>query len=69
MRVERQPGDPPKGLDRPGTEGEVRYEVPVHHIEMDPIGARSLAPPDRVPEVGEVGVEDARCDSCPTGRH
>ena len=41
----------------------------VHDIEVDPVGAGRLSPPDRVGQVGQVGVEDARRDPGPTAGH
>ena len=51
-----------QGLDGPGPEGQVRDEVAVHDVEMDPIRARGLDPPHGVRQVRQVGVEDARGD-------
>ena len=45
-----------------GPEGEIRDEVAVHHVEVDPVGALPLGARHRVGEVAEVGVEDARGD-------
>ena len=49
-------------------EGEIRDEVAVHHVEVDPVGAFALGAADRVGEVPEVGVEDARGDARPRSR-
>ena len=49
-------------------EGEIRDEVAVHDVEVDPVGALPLGAPHGVAEVAEVGVEDARGDAGSTGR-
>ena len=54
MRAER--------LDRRGAEGEVGHEMPVHHVDMDPIGALRLDGLDLLTEVGEIGREDGGGD-------
>ena len=43
-------------------EGEVRHEMPVHHVDMDPVRALRLDRLDLLPEVGEIGREDRRGD-------
>ena len=50
MRAER--------LDRRGAEGQVRHEMPVHHVDMDPVGALRLDGADLGPEIGEIGGQD-----------
>ncbi len=47
-------------LDHRRPEGQVRDEVVVHHVDVDPVRARD--PGHLVPEVGEVGIQDARRD-------
>src|SRR6185369_9522654 len=63
MRVEGQAGAAPKRLDRLRAEGQVRDEVAVHHVEVDPVGPFALCSGDRMGEVAEIGVEDARRDA------
>src|SRR6185295_11970828 len=63
VRVERQSGPAPEGLDGLRPEREIRHEVAVHHIEMDAIGALPLGAGHGVGEVPEVGVEDAGGDA------
>ena len=41
--VERQPRPAPEGLDGLRAEGEIRDEVGVHHVEVDPVRATLLA--------------------------
>ena len=53
----------------PAAEREVRHEVPVHHVEMDPVRARPCHPADLAGEVREIGIEDARGDPCPALGH
>ena len=52
-----------------GAERQVRDEVGVHDVEVDPVGAGRLDAADGVGEVGQVGVEDARRDPRPAVRH
>ncbi len=47
-----------KGFDRGGAEGQVRHEMPVHHIDMDPIGALGFDRADLGAEIGEIGREN-----------
>jgi hypothetical protein len=49
-------------LHRRRTEGEVRHEMAVHHVHMDPVGALILDRPDLAPEIGEIGRQDGWCD-------
>ena len=67
--VERQLRPRPQMLDRLRAERQVRDEVAVHDVEVDPVGAGLLDPPDGVGEVREVGVEDARRDAGPPAGH
>ena len=52
-----------------GAEGQVRDEVGVHDVEVDPVGAGRLDASDGMREVGQVGVEDARGDPRPAVGH
>jgi hypothetical protein len=45
-------------LHRRRAEGEVRHEMAVHHVHMDPIRALILDRPDLAPEIGEIGRQD-----------
>jgi hypothetical protein len=36
-------------------EGQVRHEMPVHHIDMDPVRTLILGGTNLGPEIGEVG--------------
>ena len=67
--VERQLGPRPEVLDRLGAERQVRDEVGVHDVEVDPVGAGRLDAPDGVGQVGQVGIEDARRDPRPPAGH
>ena len=40
------------------TEGNVRDEVPIHHVAMDPIGARVRHALDLIPQATEVTGEN-----------
>ena len=67
--IERQLGPRAKVLDGLGPERQVRDEVAVHDVEVDPVGTGRLDPPDGVGKVREVRVEDARRDAGPTVGH
>ena len=69
VRVERQLGPRSEVLDGLGAERQVRDEVGVHDVEVDPVAARPLDPADGVRQVGQVGIEDARGDPRPTAGH
>ena len=69
VRVERQLRPPAQVLDGLRAERQVRDEVGVHDVEVDPVGPGRLDPPDGVGEVGQVGVEDARRDPRPAAGH
>ena len=69
VRIKRQLGTPAEVLDGLWPEGEVRDEVPIHDVEMDPVRSRGLHPAHRVAEVGQVRIEDARRDASPSVRH
>ena len=59
VRVERQLRPGPDALDHLRPEGQVRDEVAIHHVDVEPVGAGPLGSPDRVRHVRMVGVEDA----------
>ena len=69
VRVEGQARDAAERLDGSRAEGQVRHEVAVHDVEMDPVGAGLLASPDGGAQVREIGVEDARRDASSTRSH
>ena len=50
-------------LHHVGPEGDDRHEMPVHHVEVDPVGAGGLDRADLLGELGEVGRQDRRRDA------
>ena len=62
MHVERQAGVRPQAFQDRRSEADVGHEVPVHHIEMQPIRARRLDCPHFVAETGEIGGKQAWSD-------
>ena len=58
MHVERQLGMRPQRLDHHWADGEVGHEVTVHHVDMNPVGARRRHRLDLLAEGGEVGRQD-----------
>jgi hypothetical protein len=60
MHVERELRDAAQGLDNRDTKRQVGHKVPIHHIDMDEIGAAVLDPPNLIREVCEVGREHRR---------
>ena len=50
MRVKDLLGVRPHRLDDVGAVGDVRHEMPVHHIEMDPVGAGGVDAADFLAE-------------------
>ena len=69
VRVERQLGPRPDPLDHLRPEGQVRDEVAVHDVDVEPVGALRLAAADRVGHVRVVGVEDAHRHPGPAAGH
>ncbi len=67
MHVEGQGGGAPHRLDDQRAHGDVRHEPPVHHIDMNPVGAARLHRLDLIGEIAEVGREDRWRDSKPVG--
>src|SRR5205809_5588988 len=49
-------------LDDNRADRDVRYETPVHHIDMDPVSPRLVNCPDLVGEPAEIGGQDRRSD-------
>ena len=60
VRLQRQPGDPPECADHERSDRDVGDEVPVHHVDVDPVGARRFHLGDLLAEAREVGGEDRR---------
>ncbi len=60
MDVQRQVGDSPQCRHQTGAESEVRHEVPIHHVDVDPVGSALLDQRHLVGELGEVGAQYAR---------
>jgi hypothetical protein len=54
VHVERQPRRPPQVGDRLWPEREVRHEVPVHHVDVQPLGAGTLDGERRLRETREI---------------
>ena len=62
MRVEDLLGVRPHRLDDIGAVGNVGDEMPVHHIEMDPVGAGRIDGADLFAQPGEIRRQDRRRD-------
>ena len=60
MYVDRQVGDLTDTLDDWLAQGEVRYEVVIHHIDVDEIGIADRF--EVTLEIAKIGGQDARCD-------
>src|SRR3984893_11128107 len=58
MHVERLPGVRPQRPHRVGSDGDVGYEMPVHDVHVDPIGARFVDRAHFLAELGEIGGKD-----------
>jgi hypothetical protein len=56
--VQGQPGHTPHRGHHRRADGEVRHEMPVHHVEVDLVGAAPLDRGDSVAESGKVGRQD-----------
>ena len=69
VRVERDLGHRAERPDGARAEREVRDEVGVHHVEVDPVGTGPDHPAHLVGEVAQVRVEDAGRDPRPTFSH
>jgi hypothetical protein len=59
VAVEVAAGVGPQGGDHRRAEGEIGDEVPVHEVQVDPVGGL-LDQPDLIGELGEVGVQHRR---------
>ena len=56
-------------LDDRRPEGDVRHEMPIHHVEMDPVGARGVDGAHLFAEAREVGGQDRGGDDQRPGGH
>ena len=68
MRVEDLLGVRAHRLDHVRPVGNVRHEMPVHHVEMDPVGAGLIDRADFLAQFGEIGGQDRGCDDEGTRR-
>jgi len=48
VNVQRQTGLLPRGRNEGGTEGNVIYEMAIHDVEMEPVGAGVFSAPNLV---------------------
>src|SRR6188508_266458 len=62
MHIERQVGDFPKGTNDWRTEGQVRNEVSIHDVDVQPLSATGDDAFHFLPEASQVGAQDARCN-------
>ncbi len=62
VRVEDLFGVRAHRLDDVGAVGNVGHEMPVHHVEMDPVGAGLVHGADLFAQFGEIGRQDRRRD-------
>jgi len=60
MGVEDLFGMRPHRLDDVGAVGNVRYEMPVHHVEMNPVGAGCIDRANLFAQFGEIRRQDRR---------
>jgi len=58
MDVERQLGGPSAGFDDRRAHRQVGDEVPVHHVDVDPIGPAVFRPPEGISQVSEIRGQD-----------
>jgi len=49
-------------LDDVGAVGNVGNEMPVHHVEVDPVSPCGIDGADLLAQSGEIGSQDRRCD-------
>src|SRR5437763_16244865 len=61
--VEHLAGMPSHGFDHIRSYADVGYEVPVHHVDMDPVGARGIDGPHLLAETREIGRKDGWRDN------
>ena len=62
MHVEHLPGVGAQGFDHVWTDGDVRHEMAVHHVDVDPVGAGGVDGADLLAELGEVRGENGGGD-------
>ena len=62
VNVERKRGEPAHGFDQHRPEGEVGYELPVHHVDVEKVRSRALDAGDLFAQAGEVGRENRRTE-------
>ncbi len=62
VHVERQLGVRPQRCQHRRAEADIRHEMPVHDVEMQPVGTGGLDRRDLLSEPGEVGGEQAGGD-------
>ena len=60
MNLEGQSCHPPEGLHDCRAHGEIRHEVSVHHVDVDPIRPGPLRLDHLVTEARKIGVENRR---------
>jgi len=65
MDVQEGPGMGPDRFHERRAEGDVRHEVPVHHVEVENLGARLLQGSEGSRQRGEVGRKDGGEDARP----
>ncbi len=58
MHVERLLGVGPDRFDDVGADRNVRHEVAVHDVDMNPVGAGCVHRADFLAELGKIGGED-----------
>ncbi len=63
MDVERLGGVRAKRLHHRRADRQVGHEMAVHHVDMDPVGARRVDGADLLAEPGEIGREDGGGDA------
>src|SRR5690606_1511652 len=62
VNVERQVRHRADGLDDDRPHGNVRYKVPIHHIDMDEVSSGSFRGPDLIAEAREVCRQYGGCN-------
>ena len=62
MGVEAFPAVGPDRPDRGGAEADVGDIVPVHHVEMDPVGTGLVDLAHLLAQPREIGGQDGGCD-------
>src|SRR5262249_59021975 len=62
VHVEHLFGVRAQRLHHVGTDGDIGHEVPVHHVDMHPVGAGGVERAHLLAELGEVGGQDRRGD-------